>query len=414
MTAMQDVKRAEPSAPEPETGGRKPKLLTVLTRMDVGGVPDHVIALLSHIADRYDLWLVCREVIPEHARRLERIGVKVELIDLARAPNPIRDVKALFRLVRFIRTHRFDILHAHMSKGMMIGGLAGRLAGVPVVVHTAQGFGWLALRNPMLRALFWLYDRTMYAATLDRLFVVSQRQGDKLVADRMVRRELMSTVYNGIDTDAVRESASAGVTRADLGIPDDKLLVVCVARLVWFKAVHTLVEAVHLLGPRAQGIRVVVVGDGDLRPQIERQIAELGLEEIVKLVGFRHDASRIIALGDVFALSSVAEGMPLVIMQAMALEKPVVANAVDGVPELVADGETGLLVPPRDAAAFAAALGRMIDDPELRVRSGAAGRRRVDAEFTQRKMAETTDRLYRELLAAKGRSVPVVSGVQDD
>ena len=380
------------------------KLLTVLTRMDVGGVPDHVIALLSNIADRYELWLVCREVIPQHAARLKEIGVRVELIDLARVPNPLRDLRALIRLVRFIRRERFDILHSHMSKGAMMGGIAGRIARVPVVVHTAQGFGWLALRNPVLRALFWIYDRTLFASTLDRLFVVSERQGDRLVADRMVDRRLMTTVYNGIDPDAVRRDAQKGISRQDLGVPDDAILVVTVARLVWFKAVHTLIEAVHKLGDRAAKAHFIVVGDGNLRPELEQQIAALGLQDRVRLIGARHDAARIIKLADIFALSSVAEGMPLAIMMAMALNLPVVANAVDGVPELVIEGETGLLVPPRDPAAFAAALQRMIDDPELRRRCGDAGRTRVDENFTQRVMADKTDRLYRELLASKGWS----------
>jgi glycosyltransferase involved in cell wall biosynthesis len=147
------------------------------------------------------------------------------------------------------------------------------------------------------------------------------------------------------------------------------------------------------------------VGDGNLRPQLEQQIAALGLQDRVHLLGSRSDAARLISLADVFALSSVAEGMPLAIMMAMALAKPVVANAVDGVPELVVEGETGLLSPPRDPERFAAVLRRMIDDPALRERCGVAGRERVDAHFTQRGMAENTHRLYQELLADKGRPV---------
>jgi glycosyltransferase involved in cell wall biosynthesis len=392
------------SAIEPRPAGgaaapaSKSKLLTVLTRMDVGGVPDHVIALLSHLAGRYELWLVCREAIPQHAARLAQIGVRVEFIDLARVPNPLRDVRALMQLVRFIRRERFDILHLHMSKGAMLGGIAGRIARVPVVVHTAQGFGWLALRNPLLRGLFWLYDKTLFATTLDRLFVVCEYQRNKLVADGMIEADHTTTVYNGIDPDAVRRDAQTGVTRAELGVPDDAILVVTVARLVWFKAVHTLIDAVHQLRDNAK-LYCVIVGDGNLRPQLERQIATLGLQDRVRLIGWRSDAARLIELADVFALSSVAEGMPLAIMMAMALGKPVVANAVDGVPELVAEGETGLLVAPRDATAFAAALRRTLEDPALRRRFGAAGRLRVDAHFTQRGMAEATDVLYRELLA---------------
>src|SRR6266446_1905025 len=140
---------------------RLPKLLGVVTRIDVGGVPEHIMILLGHLTRKYDATVACREVIPEHRGRLERAGVRIELIDLARMLNPLRDLRALLRLATFIRRERFDIVHTHMSKGAMIGGLAGRLGGAPVIVATAHNFGWLALPNSVLRGLFWLYDKTL-------------------------------------------------------------------------------------------------------------------------------------------------------------------------------------------------------------------------------------------------------------
>src|SRR4029077_5976237 len=177
----------------------RPRLLIVVTRMDLGGVPEHIIILLRHIASEYAVTVACREVIAVHRRRLESAGVKIHLVDLARGPNPWRDLVALAKLAAFIRRERFHIVHSHMSKGSLIGGVAARLAGTPLVLCTAHNFGWLALTNWLARHAFRVYDATLYPATLDRLVTISRVQEEQIVAARLIPPDRVHTVLNGID-----------------------------------------------------------------------------------------------------------------------------------------------------------------------------------------------------------------------
>jgi glycosyltransferase involved in cell wall biosynthesis len=375
---------------------RKLRLLVVVTRLDVGGVPEHIVILLGHLAATYDVTVACRDVISPHRIRLERAGVRIELIDFARLPNPIRDLRALFQLAAFIRREHFDIVHSHMSKGALIGGLAARLSNVPLVLNTAHNFGALALPNPVLRNVFRWYDRMLFAITLDQLVTVSKCQRDQIIAEGVIRADKVTTIWNGIDTSGFRERALCGPTREALGIPEDSVVVVTVARLVWFKAIDILIEAAALVKSTTK-VHFLVVGDGVLRPRLQQLVEARGLNDRVRLLGERHDVAGLLALSDIFALPSASEGMPIAIMEAMAVGLPVVATAVDGTPELVLDGQTGTLVRPGDPRAFADALDPLLGNAELRQKLGQAGRQRIDTKFSDIAMAATTDQMYRRL-----------------
>ena len=378
----------------------RPRLLIVVTRMDLGGVPEHIMILLGHISSDYDVTVACRDVLPKHRQRLESAGVRIHLIDLARAPNPLRDLRALAQLAAYIRREGFDIVHSHMSKGVLIGSLAARLGGAPLVLCTAHNFGWLALTNKLARQVFRLYDAALYSATVDRLITVSRLQEDQIVAAGLIPRTRVTTIFNGVDPARLRDLAARGASRSDLGVPEDCLMIVTVARLVWFKAIDQLIHAVAELGERGKRCRFVIVGDGDKREALAALTKRLGVEDRVVLLGPRLDVPRLLALADVFALPSVSEGMPIAIMEAMAFGLPVVATAVDGTPEVVFNGETGILVPPRSPARLAQALAALIEDAALRKKLGENGRARVEREFTDRAMARRVDELYRGLLAA--------------
>ena len=290
-----------------------------------------------------------------------------------------------------------------MSKAALIGGLAGRLAKAPVVLNTAHNFGWLALSNPLLKRLFWFYDKMIFGLTLDRLVTISRLQEQDIVKAKLVPRDRVVTILNGIDVGKLLDKGRTGVTRSDLGLPEEAVVVITVARLVWFKAVDQLIEAAALLDRPADKVRFVIVGDGDKRTMLESRIRERGLEGRVHLLGPRLDVPRLLALSDIFALPSVSEGMPISILEAMAYELPVVATNVDGNPELIVEGETGHMVPARSPARLAEALAPLLDDGERRAALGRRGRKRVECHFTDRVMAERTDELYRRLLEEKWR-----------
>ncbi|MEX2173559.1 MAG: glycosyltransferase, partial [Pirellulaceae bacterium] len=191
--------------------------------------------------------------------------------------------------------------------------------------------------------------------------------------------------------------------RTSLGLGEDEIAVVQVARLNPLKDHATAVRAVAHLAASHPKIRLLVVGDGEERAGIESLIAELGLERQVRLLGTRRDVAQLLAAADIFLLSSVSEGIPLTLIEAMASGLPCVSTSVGGTPEVILPGETGLLARPGDAPDLATKLKILLDDPELRVRMGAAGRDRSRQHFSDVQMHAAYQGLYRELSSASSK-----------
>ena len=211
-------------------------------------------------------------------------------------------------------------------------------------------------------------------------------------------------LYNGVDVDAFAAAGAASGSRLDarreLGVGPDELVLLQVARLDYLKDHATAVRTLARVAARAPQARLVLVGDGPERPGVEAQVRELNLGDKVRFLGLRKDVARLLPGADLFLLTSVSEGIPLTVIEAMAAGLPVVATDVGGMSEVVADGSTGLLAPARDDAALAERILRLAGDPELRRRMGAAGRARAKDRFDERRMADDYGRIYRELCHA--------------
>ena len=371
--------------------------------MDVGGVPNHVLTLTRGLALRHDVTVFCGAVDVSHAERLAAAGIRIRHIPFRRLPHP-DDIRVLAALVAVLRRDRFDVVHTHTSKAALIGGIAARLARVPAIVNTAHNLGFLAFQQRSLRELFRLYDRTLFAVTAHRIVTVSERVRDGLLAGGIARPHKVVAIHNGIDVSGFEgdaRAADAAALRAELGLTPAHCLIAVVARLVWFKGIDVLVAALPALLSASPHCRVAIAGAGPLRETLEAQARTLGVSAALIFLGERSDISAILAAADIFALPSVSEGLPISILEAMAAGKPVVASSVGGVPELVTDGETGCLVPPREPIALAKALMLLADDPALRQRMGAAGRACVAGTFTPARMVEKTEILYGDVLAGR-------------
>ena len=376
----------------------RPRVAQVVTRMDIGGVPDHVMTLVRGLRTEFDVVVLCASIDPRHASDLAALSIPVITIPFARLPSPVADMKALVALLRILRGQHFDVVHTHMSKAVLIGAVAARLARVPVVVNTAHNLGFLALPNPILRGLFWLYDRLLFALACDVIVTVSRQVRAGVVRAGIAPARKVVAIANGIDPGRFAVPAALrDETRSALA-PGAAPLIVTVARLVWFKGLDPLIAAAPDLVARHPLARIVIVGAGPLREALGAQSLRLGLGEHVVFAGERGDVPALLAAADIFVLPSVSEGMPISILEAMAAGRPVVATRVGGVPDLVADGTTGLLVPPRDPVALAAALIRLADSPALGERMGRAGAARLAAAFSAGAMVARTARLYRHHL----------------
>ncbi|MBI1848983.1 MAG: glycosyltransferase [Planctomycetes bacterium] len=301
------------------------------------------------------------------------------------------DLRAVFRIARRIRDVGYDVIHMHTSHAHTLGCLSSLAARMGRRV-VSRRVDFSIYRHPFSMS------GLKYKHGVDRFIAISHAVQAALVADG-VPAERISIVASGVDPERLRGVSGAGV-RAELHVPDGAPLVVNVAHLAWHKAQEFLVRAVPALLADIPDARIVIVGDGERRGLLEREIRDLGVERSVILAGFRADASRFMAAANVFVMPSVMEGLCTSILDALLLERPVVASRAGGMPEIVEDGMTGWLVPPKDPAALASAIVASLRDPERAARLARQGRERVLREFTADAMVEGTLRVYRELVPA--------------
>ena len=377
-------------------------VLQMITRLIVGGAQETVI-LIAQMLDqsRWDVHVLSGPQTGSEGSLIENarergIPLTIEPM-LVRQVNPVKDLLALVRLIRFIRRGRYTIVHTNSSKAGILGRWAAYLAGVPIIVHTVHGWGHHERQHPLVRGYYILLERATQRIT-DRLIVVSPRNTKKGLADGIATPAKYVTIRSGIELDRFRQPARPReAVRAELGIPVDAAVVGTVTRLSLQKAPLDFVAAAALVAAQRPGAHFVIVGDGPLRAEVEAQRAALGLTEYVHLTGLRGDVPDLMHSFDVFALTSLWEGLPRVLPQAMAAGLPIVATAVDGNAEAVTDGANGFLTPPGDPHAMAAALLQLLEDPALSRQMGEAGQARAK-EFGAHKMVNDVAVLYETLL----------------
>lgn len=294
------------------------------------------------------------------------------------------DLQAAWRLGRYVQQQRADILHLHTPHAHTIGLLASPLARQARLI--------VARRSDFAPARHWL-NRYKYASPRLHYVAVSQAVRQVLVASG-VAAQRVETVYSGIDLHRFTK-----VTTAPPLFPAGTRVIGTVGHLAGQKGHQYLLEAMALLVRDEPHLGMVLVGDGALRPALEAQAAELGIMPHVRFTGFQRDVLPLMQGFDLFVFSSYFEGLGTAILDAMALGKPVVATHAGGIPEAVADGVTGVLVPPRDPQALAAALRQLLHHPEQAQRFGDAGRQRVEQHFTAEQMAHGTLQVYQRILA---------------
>ena len=310
------------------------------------------------------------------------------------------DVRVLRALAAIARRGRWDVVHTHGNKGGVLGRLAARSARLPVV-HSAHGFAYLSQRRreragvEARRALTLAIERAL-APAADVIVCVSAWEREQALRDGIADPQKLVVVSNGVPLPEPPVTPDAGVAALRV---DGEPLVGFLARLKAEKDPFAFLDAVARTECRA-----VVIGEGELEDAVRARIATMG--DRVAFVPFPGTAQAALAALDVFVLSSLWESLPIGVLEAMAVGVPVVATNTGGVPEAVLDGETGLLVPPADPAALAAAIMRMAGDAALRERLGAAGRAHCAARFSMAAMVEGIEAAYRR---ARARRYPSAS-----
>jgi glycosyltransferase involved in cell wall biosynthesis len=376
----------------------------VITALELGGAQDNTLHTVRGLAPPFRASLIAGPggLLDDEARAIPGVEVWFER-SLVRPIRPFTDLRAVATLTRSLKRLQPDIVHTHSSKAGIVGRAAARAARVPIVVHSIHGFGFHDGMPRWLRAGLVGLERA--AAPLTTHFVaVSRANLERGVALGIVARERASVIRSGIHIEDFRAAADAtarpGVAlRGELGLAAATPLVGMVACLKPQKAPLDFVDAAARVAAARPDVRFVMVGDGELRAAVVARARAVGLEGRLHLLGWRRDVPAVMAALDVVVLTSLWEGLPRVVPEAIAAGRPIVATAVDGTAEVLRDGDNALVAAPGDRVGIAARIERLLADPRLG--PGLVERARpLLAEFDIDAMVRAQERLYRQLLDA--------------
>ena len=385
-----------------------PCVMQVLTRLNIGGITHQVLVLSEQLRFRgYDVHIVagqCGEREGDCTPEALEKGFPVHRIShLSNQAGLWSDIRACLELYRVFKRVRPSLVHMYMFKARMLGALAARLAGVPVIIETLHGnilqgyYGKLASLIILLGE--WIAGWTL----MQYIIAPSEGQRSVLLAYRIAPKRKLLVHPVGFDAMPYEHLEDCRhQIRQRCGVVEGQLLVGIMVRLVSIKGVEDFLEAVVLLVRKdiAKTMVFVVIGDGPLRIELEGKAKALGLTQRCLFLG-RIDDPRVFYAGvDVVVMSSWNEGTPIGLLEAMAASKAIVATNVGGVPDMVLHEESALLVPPKNPKALAGAIARLADDPNMRKRFGKAARTRVEL-FSIEALRESTHRLYQDVLTNK-------------
>ena len=359
------------------------KILHVDTGRHFLGGPQQVIYLLDALNERgIENILVCPpnsgidSVARQHGIRVQNLFCAGDL-----------DLPFAYRLTQFIRDERPDLVHCHSRRGAdVLGGLAASFADVPAVVSRR-------VDNTELRLVAGLRYRPF------RKVIAISEAIAAVLRERGIEDVRLEVIRSAVDTEAFSQKRDCAAMRHEFGLGEDTIAIAAAGQLIPRKGHRHLLQAMSALLPTHPQLRLVVFGEGYLNNQLRAQASALGLGDVVQFAGYRDDLDTFLGCFDLFVHPASAEGLGIAVLKASAAGLPVVACDAGGLPEAVADGETGLLVPPDDADALQQVIRTLLDDETLRERLGEAGRKRMQNEFSIATMAARHVALYESLLA---------------
>jgi glycosyltransferase involved in cell wall biosynthesis len=383
---------------------RRIKIIRIIARLNVGGPSIHVVNLNHGLdANRFASLLISGTENPGEGSMIDfALSMNIHPIIIpeivGEASFKPRDLKALSKLYRLIKNEKPDIIHTHTAKAGFLGRIAGRLAGVPIIVHTYHGHVLHGYYSPIKTMVLRAMEKNLARIT-NSIIAVSSRVKSDLAEYGVAPADKISVIPLGFNLDHFLECEKyRGEFRSELGLANDAHLVGIVGRIFPIKNHRLFIEAASRLAVLEPTCRFIVVGDGAQRREMEQFAQQLGIGGRTHFTGWRRDLARIYADLDVLAVSSNNEGTPVSAIEAMASGCPVVGTRVGGMPDIIKDGENGYLVSPKNPDELASGLLRMIRDPQKAHQMGKAGRAFAREQFHIRRLISETENLYLRLL----------------
>lgn len=358
--------------------------------------------------DGFEVSLTCKK--GKYYNIFVNNGIKFYDISVARGYNPIKHLISIFKLVKLIRKERFDVVHSHTTAASLDGCIAAKLAGVPIVLYTIHGFGFTENYPYILKEFYILVER-LKCKLSTLIFTQSEEDRSTAIKEGITVQDKILTISNGIDLAKFSKKhtkISKSKIYDEFGIPDNAILLIIVARLSRIKGYVDLFTAMNQVMQNVPNLYLLIVGgipEEEPHPlSKEHLISLINNDEFKKRIvfaGARDDVKDILADSDIFVLPSYKEGMPRSIIEAMAMELPVIATNIRGSREEIVDGETGILVPVGDVNALSNAMIKLAKDSELRKTMGKKGREKAEKYFDESKVIEKQIIIIERLLNEK-------------
>lgn len=370
----------------------------MITKLELGGAQKHLLSLIRHLdKSKFNIFLFTSQegmLLPD---ALSIPGLKVRTSKfLERRINPVKDFLALLEISWFIKNNRIDIVHTHSSKAGILGRWAGMLTGTKIILHTVHGWSFHEFQLPAARKFFLFWER-LSARFTHRLIVVSDYDREKGLAWRIGRVTQYRLIRYGINHQEFT-AAENNRLKQELGLNNGDLLVGMVACLKAQKSPQDFIRLASLARQAIPKVKFILVGDGLQRRRMQRLVHKLNLKDNVILTGWRRDIPQVLSAIDVFVLTSLWEGLPIAVLEAMASAKPVVATSTGGITEVISQGKTGFLVAPGCIEEMCQKLITLLVDTNLRKSMGANAREALKKGFpSEEETTRQTSALYEEL-----------------
>lgn len=370
-----------------------------ITTIDMTTYCFHLPFLEFLVGQGFDVYAAFR--VGKFTEKIQQKGVKVTDIPFERRIAPLNDLIALIQLISLLKREHFDIVHTATSKAGFLGRLAAYLTGVPIILHTVHELPQNSTQNVFLR---WFYRKleTIAARWTEHIITVSNPNYNQIMLDGITSSQKITLIHNGINITKYDLKVDVSAKKKELGIPINAKVIGTVGRLEIPKGHKYLLQAIPLILQKIPNTMFLIIGDGMLREQLENTVKQIGLEKNVIFTGFREDLIEIMRTFDLFCLPSLWEGFGVVIAEAMACGLPVVASNVGGIPDVVENGVTGMLVLPKNVTELAETMIFLLNNPMQAQDMGQKGKERVKSLFTKERMLEKTWEVYQNCLSTYG------------
>lgn len=387
--------------PYSTTDARK-KIIFIQSRAVVGGPINVVRATACACKEFYETLVITGRAEKGEELAIDSLtknGIRTIMVrEIGEAINPFLDLLAMWKIYKIVKREKPSIVHTHTAKAGALGRLAAWLAGVPIIIHTFHGQHFEGYFPVMISRMLVIMERFLSKITTKIVAVSPKLSNELSYRYKIASSEKLSTIPIGIDLERFLKSyMDKGFLRNELQIDEQTIIIAIIGRLVPIKNHEMFLKEAKKVRFRSnKKLKFVVVGDGKLRDYLQLLVNKLGISNDTFFLGLRKDVEKIYADADIVVLTSKNEGLPFVLIEAMASGKPVVAAAVGGVSDVVKNGETGLLVKPSEEE-IANGILKLINDDGLRVSMGQKGRKRVSTKFTEDSLVRDTLNLYKKL-----------------